>query len=119
MSKPGEPVTIYLETINASATAGRVHTKTEQLHDSLYATIRECSGSSPQEAVEIYEAVTLNKRDAELLHMRAGEAAFRIQRISKNTSGEIFEYCVELARGDSNKFQIVLKNSGVQYSRVL
>lgn len=37
----------------------------------------------------------------------------------KNTAGEIFEYCVELARGDSNKFQIVLKNSGVQYSRVL
>lgn len=91
----------------------------EQLNDSLYATIRECSGSSPQEAVEIYEAVTLNKRDAELLHMRAGEAVFRIQRISKNTAGEIFEYCVELARGDQNKFQIVLKNSGVQVSRVL
>ena len=91
----------------------------EQLNDSLYATIRECSGSSPQEAVEIYEAVTLNKRDAELLHMRAGEAAFRIQRISKNTAGEIFEYCVELARGDQNKFQIVLKNSGVHVSRVL
>ena len=91
----------------------------EQLNDSLYATIQECSGSSPQEAVEIYEAVALNKRDAELLHMHAGEAAFRIQRISKNTAGEIFEYCVELARGDRNKFQIVLKNSGIQYSRVL
>lgn len=91
----------------------------EQLNDSLYATIHEHSGSSPQEAVEIYEAVSLNKRDAELLHMHAGEAAFRIQRISKNTSGEIFEYCLELARGDRNKFQIVLKSSGVQYSRVL
>ncbi|NLI52807.1 MAG: GntR family transcriptional regulator [Clostridiales bacterium] len=91
----------------------------EQLNDSLYATIRECSGSSPQEAVEIYEAVTLSKRDAELMHLRAGEPGFRIQRISKNTAGEIFEYCVELARGDRNKFQIVLKNSGIQYSRVL
>ena len=91
----------------------------EQLNDSLYATIRDCSGSSPQEAVEIYEAVTLVKRDAELLHMRAGEAGFRIQRISKNTAGQIFEYCIELARGDRNKFQIVLKNSGVQYSRVI
>lgn len=91
----------------------------EQLNDSLYATIRECSGSSPQEAVEIYEAVTLSKRDAELLHMRAGEAGFRIQRISKNTAGQIFEYCIELARGDRNKFQIVLKNSGIHYSRVI
>lgn len=91
----------------------------EQLTDSLYATIRECSGSSPQEATEIYEAVTLSKRDAELLYVRAGEAGFRIQRISKNTAGQIFEYCIELARGDRNKFQIVLKNSGVQYSRVI
>ena len=71
----------------------------DQLTDSLYATIRECSGSSPMEAVETYEAVILNKRDAELLKMRAGEAAFRVQRVSKNTAGEIFEYCVELARG--------------------
>ena len=91
----------------------------EQLNDSLYATIRECSGSSPMEATEIYEAITLNKRDAEYLKLRAGEPGFRIQRISKNTAGEIFEYCVELARGDRNKFQIVLKNSGIQYSRVL
>ncbi len=90
-----------------------------QLNDSLYATIHECSGSSAQEAVEIYEAVILNKRDAELMHQRAGDPGFRIQRISKNTAGEIFEYCVELARADRNKFQIVLKNSGIQYSRVL
>lgn len=91
----------------------------EQLSDSLYATIRECSGASPLEAMEIYEAVIPSKRDAELMHMRAGEAGFRIQRISKNTAGEIFEYCVELARGDRNKFQIVLKSTGIQYSRVL
>jgi len=91
----------------------------EQLNDSLYETIRECSGSSPMEATEIYEAVMLNKRDAELMKLRAGEPGFRVQRISKNTAGEIFEYCVELARGDRNKFQIVLKNSGIQYSRVL
>jgi len=91
----------------------------EHLNDSLYATIFECSGSMPQEAVEVYEAVTLNKREAQLLGMHAGEAAFRAQRISKNTSGEIFEYCIELARGDRTKFQIVLKNSGIRFSRVL
>ncbi len=91
----------------------------EQLNDSLYATIQECSGSAPQEATEVYEAITLNKREAKLLNVRAGEPAFRAQRISKNTDGEIFEYCVVLARGDRNKFQIVLKNSGIQYSRVL
>lgn len=91
----------------------------EQLTDSLYATIIACSGSAPMEAVETYEAITLTKRDAELLKMRAGEPAFRVQRVSRNTAGEIFEYCVELARGDRNKFQIILKNSGIQYSRVL
>jgi GntR family transcriptional regulator len=91
----------------------------DQLNDSLYATILECTGSSPQEATEVYEAVTLNKREAQLLNVHAGDAAFRTLRVSKNTAGEIFEYCVELARGDRNKFQIVLKNSGIHYSRVL
>lgn len=91
----------------------------EQLNDSLYATISECSGAAPMEAIETYEATTLMKREAELLNVHAGEPALRIHRISKNTAGQIFEYCVELARGDRNKYQIVLKNSGIQYSRVL
>jgi hypothetical protein len=68
------------------------------------------------EATEMYEAITLNKRDAELMKSKAGEAGFRVQRISKNTAGDIFEYCIELARGDRTKFQIILKNSGIQYS---
>ena len=71
------------------------------------------------EAVETYEAVALTKQEAELLNAHPSDPALRIQRISKNTANQIFEYCSIIARGDRNKYQIVLKSSGVQYSRVL
>ncbi len=91
----------------------------DQLNDSLYATISESTGVQPGEATETYEAVALNSREAALLGGRTGDPALRIQRVSKNAVGEVFEYCTIIARGDRNKYQIVLKNSGVQYSRVL
>jgi len=112
----GEP--LLLETAYIPVSVCETLTR-EQLTDSLYATITECSGFAPMEAVETYEAVTLGKRDAQLLKVKAGDPAFRVVRISRNTAGEIFEYCEELARGDRNKFQIVLQNSGVRYARVL
>ena len=112
----GEP--LLLETAYIPVSACETLTR-EQLTDSLYATITECSGFAPMEAVETYEAVTLGKRDAQLLKVKAGDPAFRVVRISRNTAGETFEYCEELARGDRNKFQIVLQNSGVRYVRVL
>lgn len=91
----------------------------DQLTDSLYATIGEYSGMQPVEAIETYEAVAMTRQEADLLNAHAGDPALHIQRISKNASGEIFEYCSAIARGDRNKYQIVLKNSGVQYSRIL
>lgn len=90
-----------------------------QLNDSLYATITEASGIAPGEASETYEAILLTKREAELLKADDGDPALRISRISKNTFGETFEYCTILARGDRNRYRVVLKSSGIQYSRVL
>jgi len=112
----GEPLMVETAYIPTRICPGLTR---DQLNDSLYATISECSGASPLEATETYEAIVLMKREAELMHVHAGEPALRIQRVSKNTVGEIFEYCVELTRGDRSKYQIVLKNSGIQYSRVL
>jgi GntR family transcriptional regulator len=112
----GEP--LLLETAYIPVSVCETLTR-EQLTDSLYATITKCSGFAPMEAVETYEAVTLGRRDAQLLKGKAGDPAFRVVRISRNTTGKTFEYCEELARGDRNKFQIVLRSSGVRYTRVL
>ncbi len=90
-----------------------------QLNDSLYATITDATGVAPCEASETYEAVALTKREAELLRAHVGDPALRIIRVSKNATGDTFEYCTILARGDRNKYRVVLKSSGVQYSRVL
>lgn len=90
-----------------------------QLSDSLYAMISEYTGLLPGEATETYEAVSFTKEEAEALDEPRTNPALRIQRVSRNTAGEIFEYCNIIARGDRIKYQIVLKNSGIQYSRVL
>lgn len=91
----------------------------DQLSDSLYAMISEYTGINPGEAIETYEAVSLRKNEALLLNVPKGSPALRIQRISKNTAGETFEYCTIIARADRNKYQIVLRNSGIQYSRIV
>ena len=91
----------------------------ETLNDSLYALIGEHTGHMPGEATETYEAINLSSYDAKLLSCNTGDAALRITRISKNTVGQFFEYCTIIARGDMNKYQIVLKNNGIQYTRVM
>lgn len=91
----------------------------ENLTDSLYAIISEHTGLLPGEAVETYEAVNVSKQEANYLSCAPTNAALKITRVSKNTAGEVFEYCTIIARGDLNKYQIVLKNNGIQYSRVI
>ncbi|MCI8376840.1 MAG: UTRA domain-containing protein [Lachnospiraceae bacterium] len=81
--------------------------------------ISEHTGLLPGEAVETYEAINLSKREAQHLTCQPASAALKITRISRNTSGEIFEYCTIIARGDMNKYQIILKNNGMQYSHVI
>lgn len=91
----------------------------ESLNDSLYAIISETSGSLPSEASEVYEAINLNSKEATLLQCASRDAALKITRCSKNTAGQTFEYCTIIARGDRNKYQIILRNNGIQYTRVL
>lgn len=91
----------------------------ESLNDSLYAIISETSGFQPSEASEVYEAINLNSKEATLLQCASRDAALKITRCSKNTAGQTFEYCTIIARGDRNKYQIILRNNGIQYTRVL
>lgn len=89
------------------------------LNDSLYALISEHSGILPGEASETYEAINLSASDADYLDCDTGAAALKITRVSKNTAGQIFEYCKIIARGDLNKYQIILRNTGIQYTRIV
>lgn len=95
------------------------HLESKNLTDSLYSIISENTGFPPGEATETYEAINLNSNDAIQLECSSKSAALKITRVSKNTAGQIFEYCTIIARGDMNKYQITLKNKGIAYTRVI
>lgn len=89
----------------------------EELTDSLYALISDFTGALPMEAVETYDAVLLTEKQAKLLDCMTGAPAFKIQRVSKNTAGEIFETSTIIAPGDKNRYQIALRRDNISYSR--
>ena len=74
-------------------------------------------GVIPYTAVDSYEAVKLSKADAELLHCRAGNAAFFVQRQTRTESGECYEFTQSYIRGDRTTLDIVLHKDSVSFSR--
>lgn len=91
----------------------------EDLNDSLYAMITQYTGTFPAEATETYEAVVLTEREAKQLNCKPNTPAFRIQRVSKNSNGDIFEYTTIIAPGDRNKYEITLNKNDVIYKKVM
>ena len=85
---------------------------------SFYSLMYE-NGYVPYEAVDSYEAVVLNRREAELLGCRPGSSAFAVQRISRNESGQPYEFTQSLIRGDRVKLDVVLRKEGVSVTRNL
>lgn len=83
---------------------------------SFYSLLYEV-GIVPNSAVDSYEAVTLSKDEAELLHCKAGSAGFFIQRRTRSESGDIYELTQSLMRGDRAKLDVVLHKDGVSFSR--
>jgi len=80
----------------------------DDLEESLYSRIAEESGSKPNEAREIYEAIALAKVDAELLECRPGSPAVRISRDARNARNEVFEASTIIAPGKRNKYELTL-----------
>lgn len=80
----------------------------EELSDSLYAMLSEYTGHMPMKAVETYEAITLTDKHAALLKCKAKSPAFKIRRVSENTNHDVFEYCIIIAPGERNRYEITL-----------
>lgn len=91
----------------------------DKLNDSLYTLISQYTNAQPKEATEVYEAVSLKEREAELFGCRAGTPAFKIMRTSTNTNGDIFEYSEIIAPGDRNQYEITLHRDDVQYKKIM
>ena len=83
---------------------------------SLYSLLFE-RGVVPGTATDVYEAIRLDRTEAELLQTRAGSAGFNHQRITRSEDGTVFELTQSVMRGDRTKLEVTLQRGGVSFSR--
>ncbi|PVZ85138.1 GntR family transcriptional regulator [Serratia sp. S1B] len=77
----------------------------EKLEHSLYA-LWQSQGIRPQGRHFLLKAVTSNDENANLLNMPSGMPLLRIVKISRNTQGEVLEFCETLCRSDVYEFEV-------------
>ncbi|NBN63962.1 UTRA domain-containing protein [Microvirga tunisiensis] len=75
---------------------------------SLYEVLSEL-GRRPVRAVQRLSATNLSPADAALLHLPAGAAGLRIERVSYLPSGRVVEFTRSLYRGDAYDFAVELQ----------
>ena len=71
----------------------------------------------PGSATDVYEAIRLGGKEAELLETKAGSAGFHHQRITRTESGEVFELTQSIMRGDRTRLEVSLHRGGTSFSR--
>ncbi|MCI1666405.1 MAG: GntR family transcriptional regulator [Atopobiaceae bacterium] len=84
------------------------------LRKSLYARITEESGALPARAEEAYEAVCLDKKEADALDEKPGSPAFRVLRTSYDTLKRPFETSVLVEPADRNHLLVTLDTEGIE-----
>ncbi len=83
---------------------------------SFYSLLFE-HGIIPAAAMDTYEAIRLDKKEAELLEAKPGSAGFHHQRITRMESGEAFELTQSIMRGDRMRLEVSLQRGGTSFSR--
>jgi GntR family transcriptional regulator len=77
---------------------------------SLYATLAEQYGTTPVEAEETFEVVSIRGEDARLLEVRPGACGFHVERLTFDSSG-VFELANSIMRGDRYRIRLGLRAS--------
>ncbi len=83
---------------------------------SFYSLLLE-RGVTPGMATDVYEAIRLDRSEADLLATKAGSAGFYHQRITRSEDGAVFELTQSVMRGDRTKLEVTIKRSGVSFIR--
>ena len=76
-------------------------------------------GITPYSAEEQYEAVVLDRRQAELLCVAEGSCAFYHQRLTRTEDGRIYEYTRSYIRSDRVKLDVKMQKSGMSFVRTI
>ncbi len=83
---------------------------------SFYSLLYEV-GIIPANAVDSYEAVVMNRKEAEMLHCKPGSSAFFVQRRTYTETGMVYEFTQSLMRADRMKLDVFLHKDGISFSR--
>lgn len=74
----------------------------------VYEVLEREYGLKVEHATEYLEPIILNKHDAHLLEVESGSPAFRVERLTYEASGRVFERRISLIRGDRYRFYVEL-----------
>ena len=74
-------------------------------------------GIIPFAAEDVYEAVTLERKSAELLGVQEGSCAFFHQRRTRTEDGRVYEYTCSYIRGDRVRLDVQMQKSGMTFTR--
>jgi GntR family transcriptional regulator len=74
-------------------------------------------GIIPFSAADSYQAVTLGKREAELLHCESGAAAFYHERRTTTENGHIYEYTTSFMRADRVHLDVHFQKGSTSFAR--
>ncbi|MBE6829218.1 MAG: GntR family transcriptional regulator [Ruminococcaceae bacterium] len=74
----------------------------------LYNALHFLVGIMPDTAKESFEAVLINKNQAEALETAGNQPALHVERVT-GAGGVLVEYCDSIVRGDRLKYNIVLR----------
>lgn len=76
-------------------------------------------GIMPYAAEDTYEAVTLSRQEAALLHCVEGASAFYHQRRTSTENGQIYEYTNSYMRADRVKLDVHFEKGATSFARVV
>lgn len=74
----------------------------------IYEVLEREFGLKVERAIEYLDPITLNRHDAHLLRVESGAPAFRVERLTYDATGRVFERRISLIRGDRYRFYVEL-----------
>jgi GntR family transcriptional regulator len=74
----------------------------------IYEVLEKEFGLKVERATEYLDPITLNRHDAHLLRVENGSPAFRVERLTYDVTGRVFERRISLVRGDRYRFYVEL-----------
>ena len=87
----------------------------DRIEHSLYACLMEDSGILPYRADMTLEAVTLDEREAKILEVAAGSAAFRVRSLSIAENGRPIERTVSLWPASGTHLSVTYDERGAHF----